>query len=222
MTSLASRPSGVFGRSPLDLSPVLPVVVINDLEHAVPLAETLMQAGIQAIEVTLRSAAALAAVRAIVGQVPEIEVGVGTIVNGGQAVAAVDAGAQFLVSPGATDRLLDDLQATGVPFLAGTTGPSDVMRLLERGITEAKLFPAEVVGGLAMLKALAGPLPQMRFCPTGGITAATAPDYLALPNVGCVGGTWIAPADLLAAEDWSTIGERARHAAALANTESEV
>ncbi|HEY2042844.1 MAG TPA: bifunctional 4-hydroxy-2-oxoglutarate aldolase/2-dehydro-3-deoxy-phosphogluconate aldolase [Jatrophihabitans sp.] len=218
MTSIASPPSDVLEGSPLDLVPVLPVVVISDLEHAVPLAKTLMNAGIRAIEVTLRSDVALAAVRAIVNEVPDITVGVGTIVNGQQVDEALAAGARFLVSPGATERLLDDLQAAGVPFLAGTTGPSDVMRLLERGITEAKLFPAEVVGGQAMLRALAGPLPQMRFCPTGGITATTAPDYLALPNVGCVGGTWIAPAELLVAENWSVIGDRARQAAALRPT----
>jgi 2-dehydro-3-deoxyphosphogluconate aldolase/(4S)-4-hydroxy-2-oxoglutarate aldolase len=127
----------------------------------------------------------------------------------------VQAGAQFLVSPGASDRLLDGLQSVGVPFLAGTASPSDVVRLLERGITEAKLFPAEVVGGVAMLKALAGPFGGVRFCPTGGITAASAPDYLALSNVGCVGGTWVAPAGLQAAGQWDRITEIAVAAAAL-------
>jgi 2-dehydro-3-deoxyphosphogluconate aldolase/(4S)-4-hydroxy-2-oxoglutarate aldolase len=215
MTFTAQRSSNALEQSPLDLAPVIPVVVIVDLSHAVRLAETLVEAGLAVIEVTLRSDVALDAVRAIADAVPEIGIGVGTITDGDQAEAAIDAGAQFLVSPGATDRLLDALQATGVPFLAGTAGPSDVMRLIERGITEAKLFPAEVVGGRSMLRALSGPMPQMRFCPTGGITPATAPDYLALPNVGCVGGTWIAPVELLAARDWAGIAQRATQASAL-------
>jgi 2-dehydro-3-deoxyphosphogluconate aldolase/(4S)-4-hydroxy-2-oxoglutarate aldolase len=201
--------------SPLDVAPVIPVVVINEVAHAVPLARALVAGGLPIIEVTLRTAAALDGIRAIADQVPEITLGVGTIVTAEQAEAAVQAGAQFLVSPGASDRLLDGLQSVGVPFLAGTATPSDVVRLLERGITEAKLFPAEVVGGIAMLKALAGPFGQLRFCPTGGITAASAPDYLALSNVGCVGGTWVAPEGLQAAGQWDQIAEIAAAAAAL-------
>jgi 2-dehydro-3-deoxyphosphogluconate aldolase/(4S)-4-hydroxy-2-oxoglutarate aldolase len=201
--------------SPLDVAPVIPVVVINEVAHAVPLARALVAGGLPVIEVTLRTAAALDGIRAIADEVPEITLGVGTIVTADQAAAAVQAGAQFLVSPGASDRLLDGLQSVGVPFLAGTASPSDVVRLLERGITEAKLFPAEVVGGVAMLKALAGPFGGVRFCPTGGITAASAPDYLALSNVGCVGGTWVAPAGLQAAGQWDRITEIAVAAAAL-------
>jgi 2-dehydro-3-deoxyphosphogluconate aldolase/(4S)-4-hydroxy-2-oxoglutarate aldolase len=201
--------------SPLDVAPVIPVVVINEVAHAVPLARALVAGGLPVIEVTLRTAAALDGIRAIADEVPEITLGVGTIVTAEQAAAAVQAGAQFLVSPGASDRLLDGLQSVGVPFLAGTASPSDVVRLLERGITEAKLFPAEVVGGVAMLKALAGPFGGVRFCPTGGITAASAPDYLALSNVGCVGGTWVAPAGLQAAGQWDRITEIAVAAAAL-------
>jgi 2-dehydro-3-deoxyphosphogluconate aldolase / (4S)-4-hydroxy-2-oxoglutarate aldolase len=201
--------------SPLDVAPVIPVVVINEVAHAVPLARALVTGGLPIIEVTLRTSAALDGIRAIADEVPEITLGVGTIVTAEQAAAAVQAGAQFLVSPGASDRLLDGLQSVGVPFLAGTASPSDVVRLLERGITEAKLFPAEVVGGVAMLKALAGPFGGVRFCPTGGITAASAPDYLALSNVGCVGGTWVAPAGLQAAGQWDRITEIAVAAAAL-------
>jgi 2-dehydro-3-deoxyphosphogluconate aldolase/(4S)-4-hydroxy-2-oxoglutarate aldolase len=201
--------------SPLDVAPVIPVVVINEVAHAVPLARALVTGGLPIIEVTLRTSAALDGIRAIADEVPEITLGVGTIVTADQAAAAVQAGAQFLVSPGASDRLLDGLQSVGVPFLAGTASPSDVVRLLERGITEAKLFPAEVVGGVAMLKALAGPFGGVRFCPTGGITAASAPDYLALSNVGCVGGTWVAPAGLQAAGQWDRITEIAVAAAAL-------
>jgi 2-dehydro-3-deoxyphosphogluconate aldolase/(4S)-4-hydroxy-2-oxoglutarate aldolase len=204
-------------RSPLDIAPVIPVVVIEDAQRAVPLARALLAGGVGIIELTLRTSVALEAARLIAAEVPEMVLGIGTVVTGEQAEAAVAAGAQFLVSPGATDRLLDAMTDVGVPFLAGTASPSDVVRLLERGITEAKLFPAEVVGGRAMLAALAGPFAQMRFCPTGGITAATAGDYLALPNVGCVGGTWIAPPALQASGDFARITELAAITAELAS-----
>lgn len=199
----------------LDVSPVVPVVVVEDAATAVPLADALWAGGVRIIEITLRSAAALDAVRAIAAERPQMAVGVGTVCAPAQAVAARDAGASFLVSPGSTDRLLDALQDTGLPFLAGCATPSDMMRLLERGITEAKLFPATAVGGTALLKAVHGPLPQLRFCPTGGITAATAPEFLGLPNVGCVGGTWLTPAAALATGDWSLVAELARQASAL-------
>jgi 2-dehydro-3-deoxyphosphogluconate aldolase/(4S)-4-hydroxy-2-oxoglutarate aldolase len=202
--------------SPLDIAPVIPVVVIEDVDCAVPLARALRAGGIGVIELTMRTPAALDAARAIAAEVPELVLGIGTVVTVAQAEQAVEAGAQFLVTPGASDRLLDGLTGLGVPFLAGTATPSDIVGLLERGITEAKLFPAEVVGGMAMLKALSGPFPQVRFCPTGGITRATAADYLALPNVGCVGGTWLAPAALQAAGDFTAIEALARESAALA------
>ena len=212
--SLATAPVGLTG-SPLDLAPVIPVVVIESVERAVPVARALVNGGLGVIELTLRTEAALEAARAIAAEVPELVLGVGTVVSAAQAEAAAAAGAKFLVSPGATDSLLDAMQATGLPFLAGTATPSDVVRLLERGITEAKLFPAEVVGGRAMLNALAGPFGQVRFCPTGGITPDNAASYLALPNVGCVGGTWIAPTALQVAGDYLAITERAAVAAAL-------
>lgn len=199
----------------LDLSPVVPVVVLEDRAHAVPLARALLAGGIPVVEVTLRSDAALDSVRAIAAEVPGMVVGAGTVCSAAQAEAAVAAGAQFLVSPGSTGQLLDALAEQAVPFLAGVATPSEMLRLLERGITEAKLFPASAVGGTALLKAVAGPLPQLRFCPTGGVSPANAAQYLALPNVGCVGGSWLAPAEALAAGDWPRIEALARAAAAL-------
>lgn len=184
------------------LAPVVPVVVIDDLDDAVPLASALVRGGLPAIEVTLRTQPALAAIELIAEQVPGAFVGAGTVTTPQQVEDALAAGARFLVSPGATPLLLDALQASGVPFLAGTATPSDVIALLERGITHAKFFPAEINGGVKALKALHGPFPQMRFCPTGGIDVVKAPEYLALPNVVCVGGSWMTKGDVetLAAE----------------------
>lgn len=200
-----------------DVSPVIPVVVIEDAADAVPLARALLAGGVPIIEITLRSAAALDAVRAIAAEVPQVLVGAGTIVAPDQARAAVTAGARFLVSPGSTDRLLDALLTSELPFLAGCSSPSDMLRLLERGITEAKLFPAGAVGGVELLRAVAGPLPQLRFCPTGGITAATAREYLELPNVGCVGGSWLTPASAVRSRAWAEITRLTTEAAALRN-----
>jgi len=201
--------------SVLDVAPVVPVVVVEDAADAVPLARALLAGGIGIIEITLRSAAALDAIAAVAAEVPEMLVGAGTVCAPGQVKQAVDAGARFLVSPGSTDRLLDALQETERPFLAGCASPSDMLRLLERGVTEAKLFPATAVGGVALLKAVSGPLPQLRFCPTGGITPATAPEFLALPNVGCVGGTWLTPPAALAAGEWAQVTALAAEAAGL-------
>jgi 2-dehydro-3-deoxyphosphogluconate aldolase / (4S)-4-hydroxy-2-oxoglutarate aldolase len=199
----------------LDLSPVIPVVGIDDLATAVPIARALAAGGLPLVEVTLRSDVALDAVRAIVAEVPQLRVGVGTVTTSEQVKLAAEAGASFLVSPGTTDRLLDALQDSGLPFLSGTATPSDVIRVLERGITEAKLFPASVVGGVGLLRALAGPFPQMRFCPTGGISAPTAVEYLSLPTVGCVGGTWLTPKSLVETGDWDAISRLAGQAASL-------
>jgi 2-dehydro-3-deoxyphosphogluconate aldolase/(4S)-4-hydroxy-2-oxoglutarate aldolase len=200
----------------LDVSPVIPVVVLDDAAAAVPLARALVEGGVAIIEVTLRSPAALDAVRAIADAVPEILVGAGTVCSPAQVKAAAGAGAGFLVSPGSTDRLLDAFEDSGLPFLTGTATPSDMLRLQEREIHVAKLFPATAVGGTALLAAVYGPLPHLRFCPTGGITAATAPEFLALPNVGCVGGTWLTPRDRVAAADWPAITRLAQATAALA------
>jgi 2-dehydro-3-deoxyphosphogluconate aldolase/(4S)-4-hydroxy-2-oxoglutarate aldolase len=199
----------------LDIAPVIPVVVIDDVATAVPLAQALVQGGVGVIEVTLRSPQAVDGIAAIAAEVAGIVVGAGTVCSPGQAREAAGAGAQFLVSPGSTDRLLDALQEQDLPFLAGCSTVSDMLRLLERGVTEAKLFPATAIGGIALLRAVHGPLPQLRFCPTGGITAATAPEFLAEPNVGCVGGTWLTPASVLAAKDWDQVRTLARRASEL-------
>lgn len=202
--------------SALDLVPVLPVVVVDDLATAVPIARALVDGGLPAIELTLRTPVALDAIRAIAAEVPEIALGAGTVVTPAQAAAAVAAGAGFLVSPGCTPSLLAAMRDTGVAFLPGTSTVSEVMSVLEAGLTEMKFFPAEAAGGAPYLRSVAGPLPQARFCPTGGITLASAPSYLALPNVGCVGGSWLTPADAVAARDWERISKLAAEAAALA------
>ncbi len=207
----APRPTSV-----LDLVPVLPVVVAHSVPDAVAVARALVAGGLPAIELTLRTPVALDAIRAIADEVPEIVVGAGTIVSPGQAKEAADAGAQFLVSPGLTPSLLGAMAETGLPFLPGTATVSEVLAALEAGCTELKFFPAEASGGAAFLASLASPVPAARFCPTGGITAASAPAYLALPNVGCVGGSWLAPGDLVAARDWDAVTGLARDAAALA------
>ncbi|GGM85985.1 bifunctional 4-hydroxy-2-oxoglutarate aldolase/2-dehydro-3-deoxy-phosphogluconate aldolase [Streptomyces fuscichromogenes] len=201
--------------SVLDLAPVVPVVVVEDAAAAVPLARALVDGGLPVIEVTLRTPAALDAVRAIADAVPEAVVGAGTVLTPAQVTQCVAAGARFLVSPGWTDGLLTAMSASGVPYLPGVSTASEVVALLERGVREMKFFPAQAAGGTAYLRSLAGPLPQARFCPTGGIGPQNAPEYLALPNVGCVGGTWMVPADALAAGDWARVRELARTAAAL-------
>jgi 2-dehydro-3-deoxyphosphogluconate aldolase / (4S)-4-hydroxy-2-oxoglutarate aldolase len=199
----------------LSLVPVVPVVVLDDLDHAVPVAQALVAGGLPVIELTLRTPVALDAIAAIAAEVPDILVGAGTITSPELVSRAVDAGAQFLVSPGTTPGLLREMAGSGVPFLPGTATVSEAMSVLEAGFSEMKFFPAEASGGAAYLKSLASPLPAARFCPTGGITAATAPSYLALPNVGCVGGSWLTPADALAAGDWDRVATLAREAAAL-------
>ncbi|MCG7526197.1 bifunctional 4-hydroxy-2-oxoglutarate aldolase/2-dehydro-3-deoxy-phosphogluconate aldolase [Streptomyces sp. OfavH-34-F] len=201
--------------SVLDLAPVVPVVVLEDAADAVPLARALVAGGLPAIEVTLRTAAAPDAIRAIAAEVPDAVVGAGTVVSAGQVADMVAAGARFLVSPGWTDALLEAMKGSGLPFLPGVSTTSEVVALLERGMTEMKFFPAEAAGGTAYLKALSAPLPRARFCPTGGISPASAPAYLALSNVGCVGGSWMVPADAIAAHDWDRVQRLAAEAAAL-------
>ncbi|GAA1905318.1 bifunctional 4-hydroxy-2-oxoglutarate aldolase/2-dehydro-3-deoxy-phosphogluconate aldolase [Streptomyces durmitorensis] len=210
-----TSPSAAASASVLDLAPVVPVVVVEDVADAVPLARALVAGGLPAIEVTLRTPAALDAIRAIAAQVPDAVVGAGTVISATNVADSVDAGARFLVSPGWTDTLLAAMKASGVPFLPGVSTTSEVVALIERGVHEMKFFPAEAAGGTAYLKSLGGPLPQARFCPTGGIGLASAPSYLALKNVGCVGGSWMLPADAVAAKDWGRIEALAREAAAL-------
>ncbi|MFI7442676.1 bifunctional 4-hydroxy-2-oxoglutarate aldolase/2-dehydro-3-deoxy-phosphogluconate aldolase [Nonomuraea indica] len=199
----------------LDVAPVIPVVVIDDVETAVPMARALVAGGLPVIEVTLRTAPALEAVRRIAADVPDAVVGTGTVRTAADVAASVSAGARFLVSPGTTLSLADTMAASGLPYLAGAATASEVMALAERGLKELKFFPAEAAGGVPYLKALAGPLPDVRFCPTGGIRSAAALNYLALPNVGCVGGSWLTPADALAAGDWGRVEKLASEAAAL-------
>ncbi|MFI6732318.1 bifunctional 4-hydroxy-2-oxoglutarate aldolase/2-dehydro-3-deoxy-phosphogluconate aldolase [Nonomuraea sp. NPDC050451] len=199
----------------LDLAPVIPVVVIDDVESAVPMARALVAGGLPVIEVTLRTPAAREAIARIAAEVPEATVGAGTIRSSEDISASVAAGARFLVSPGTTLSLIEAMDSSGVPYLPGAATVSEVMALVERGVKELKFFPAEAAGGIPYLKSLAGPLPDVRFCPTGGIRVTTAADYLALPNVGCVGGTWLTPADALASGDWGRVEKLASEAAAL-------
>jgi len=201
--------------SVLELGTVVPVVVVEDADDAVPLARALVAGGLPAIEVTLRTPAAPAAIRAIAEAVPEALVGAGTVLAPEQVTVAREAGARFLVSPGWTDRLLEAMRGSGLPFLPGVSTVSEALGLLERGVTDMKFFPAEAAGGIPYLKSLASPLPQARFCPTGGIDAERAPGYLALPNVACVGGSWMVPTSTLRARAWDRITELARGAAAL-------
>ncbi|TDE46198.1 bifunctional 4-hydroxy-2-oxoglutarate aldolase/2-dehydro-3-deoxy-phosphogluconate aldolase [Nonomuraea mesophila] len=199
----------------LDLAPVIPVVVIDDADTAVPLARALVAGGLPVIEVTLRTPVAREAIARIAAEVPEATVGAGTIRTSADISASVAAGARFLVSPGTTLSLVEALDASGVPYLPGVATVSEAMALAERGVKELKFFPAEAAGGVPYVKALGGPLPDVRFCPTGGVRADTAAGYLALPNVGCVGGTWLTPADALAAGDWGRVEKLASEAAAL-------
>ncbi len=215
MTSTSEPTSPAAPGSLLSVAPVVPVVVIDDVDHAVPLARALVAGGLPIIEVTLRTPAALPAIRAIAAEVPEILLGAGTVCTPAQAGQAAAAGAQFLVSPGATPGLLDAMLGTGLPFLPGTSSVSEVLTVLEAGVTEMKFFPAEASGGAPWVKAVSGPVPAARFCPTGGITAASAPAYLALPNVGCVGGSWLTPQDALLTGDWARVATLAAEAAAL-------
>lgn len=193
----------------LSLAPVIPVVVLDEPAHAIPLAQALLAGGVPIIEITLRTPRALDVIRTITGNVPDAVVGAGTVTTPGLVRQAVAAGAQFLVSPGTTDRLLDAMDDVEVPCLPGVASASDVMRVLERGQREMKFFPAEASGGRAFLSAIAAPFPDARFCPTGGITPATAPLYRQLDNVGCVGGSWLTPHDALATQDWRRIEELA-------------
>ncbi|MFE2161950.1 bifunctional 4-hydroxy-2-oxoglutarate aldolase/2-dehydro-3-deoxy-phosphogluconate aldolase [Streptomyces lydicus] len=216
VTSAAASPAPASAElSVLGLAPVLPVVVLDDAADAVPLARALVAGGLSAIEVTLRTPAALDAIRAIAEEVPEAVVGAGTVLTPEHVDAAGAAGARFLVSPGWSPRLLRAMRVCGLPFLPGVSTASEVVTLLDEGVTELKFFPAEAAGGTAYLKSLAAPLPQARFCPTGGIGLASAPSYLALPNVACVGGTWMLPADALAAKDWDRVRRLAKEAAEL-------
>ena len=203
-------------RSTLALAPVVPVLTIDQLDHAVPLAQALTSGGLRVLEVTLRTPVALQAIEAMRKAVPEAVVGVGTLASRNDFLRAGDAGAQFGVSPGLTQTLAEAAREARFPLLPGIMTPSELIAGMSWGFDTFKLFPAQQAGGIGMLKALGAPFPDIRFCPTGGITRASAPDFLALFNVMCVGGSWIVPADKLQARDWKSIEQRARDAAGLA------
>ena len=197
------------------LAPVIPVVIIEDVADAVPLARALVEGGLKAIEITLRTPVALAAIQAVAQEVEGAVVGVGTVLTPAQYELAAKAGAKFAVSPGATSKLLDSAEAAGLAPLPGIATASEAMALIERGYRYAKFFPAEAAGGASFLSAIASPLPQLNFCPTGGITAEIAPRYLKLPNVICVGGSWMVKPAAIKAKDWDSIAQMAKEAAGL-------
>ena len=199
----------------LKLQPVVPVLIVEDAKSAVPLARALVAGGLKAIEITLRTAGALDAIRAVAEEVEGAEVGAGTILNVAQWEAAVEAGSKFIVSPGTTQELLDAARQSDVPLLPGAATASEVMALREEGYMVLKFFPAEQAGGAAYLKSLSSPLAGTLFCPTGGISLKNARDYLSLPNVICIGGSWVAPKELVAVGDWAGITKLAAEAFAL-------
>jgi len=192
---------------------IVPVVVIDDLTIAVPLAETLLSAGLEAIEVTLRTPVGIAAIEKIANEVPDMIVGAGSIREAHQVKAVASVGAKFAVSPGSSPTLLDAAEDDNMPFIPGAASPTETLRLLERGYTLQKLFPAEVTGGTEYLRAIGGPIPEVSFMPTGGISTNNVSNYLALDNVACVGGTWIAPKSLLADRNFAAIESLAVDAA---------
>ena len=195
--------------------PVVPVIVIHQLDQAVPLARALVAGGVTSLEVTLRTAFGLDAIRLIAKEVPEATVGAGTVCNADQFSAVVDAGAQFVVTPGSTDALLKIAADSGIPTLPGAVTASEIMRVLDVGFPIIKFFPAATSGGVAAIKAFSGPFGHARFLPTGGIDPANAEDYLALPNVVAVGGSWLTPSDAVASNDWSRITDLAKASAKL-------
>ena len=199
----------------LALGKVMPVIVIDDVARAVPLAHTLLANGIHTIEITLRTPAALDAIAAIAKECPDMVVGAGTILTPALAQASADAGARFVVSPGCTDAVVKGSLDAEVPLLPGASTVSEMMALAEQGFETIKFFPAMAAGGPDFIKSLASPLPHLGFCPTGGITEATVPDWLSLPNVPCLGGSWIARAKLINDGDWDAIGAHAKAASVL-------
>lgn len=199
----------------LEQAGVVPVLVIDNVSEALPLAQALVEGGLNVLEITLRTEAALAAVEEIAKHLPDAHVGTGTVLNAGDIQRSVDAGATFMVSPGTTEAFLDAADDCSVPLLPGAANPSEVMRLLERGYRYQKFFPAEAAGGVPMLKSIGGPLAQVKFCPTGGVSPSNAKSYLSLANVVCVGGSWMAAPKLVAEKNWAEITRLAREASLL-------
>ncbi|MGP9437735.1 bifunctional 4-hydroxy-2-oxoglutarate aldolase/2-dehydro-3-deoxy-phosphogluconate aldolase [Ewingella sp. AOP8-B2-18] len=198
----------------LTTGPVVPVIVINKLEHAVPLAKALVAGGVRVLEVTLRTACAVDAIKAIAKEVPDAIIGAGTVLNPEQLAEVTAAGAQFAISPGLTEPLLKAANAGPIPLIPGISTVSELMLGLDAGLREFKFFPAEANGGVKALQAIAGPFPQVRFCPTGGITPNNYRDYLALKSVLCIGGSWLVPADALESGDYARITQLAQEAVA--------
>lgn len=201
---------------PAFTSRIVPVVVITDPAQAVPMAEALLQGGIDVMEITLRSSAALAAIEAVARHVPAMQVGAGTVTRASEVAQVRDAGARFGLSPGATPALLDAVTAAGLPFIPGVATPGEAMSARDAGFTLLKCFPAAQLGGIDVLKAWGGPLPELRFCPTGGVSPANMNDFLALPNVAMVGGSWLTPAAAVQAGDWAQITRLSREASSAA------
>lgn len=197
-------------------SRVVPVIVLNDAKQAVPLAHALLEGGIDVMEITLRSDVALDAIEAVAKAVPQMHLGAGTVTRASDVPRVIDAGARFALSPGCTDALVDAMRATGLPFIPGVMTPGEVMRARDQGFTLMKLFPAQQAGGIGMLKALGAPIPDVRFCPTGGVSPENLRDFLALPNVAMAGGSWLTPADALRDGDWARVTKLAREATTLA------
>lgn len=199
----------------LRIGPVMPVLVLKNADHAVPLAKALLAGGIRVLEITLRSEAALEGIRRISAAVPEAVVGAGTVLTRDDLAKVAEAGGRFAISPGLTPALLAAAKDAPIPLIPGIATASELMLAMEQGFTELKFFPAEAAGGVQMLKSLHGPFPQITFCPTGGISAANCQAYLALANAACVGGSWIAPAELIEQEDWDGIARLAEQAAGI-------
>jgi 2-dehydro-3-deoxyphosphogluconate aldolase / (4S)-4-hydroxy-2-oxoglutarate aldolase len=213
--SMAASSTSTHGLAILSRAPALPVLAIDRLEDAVPLARALVGGGLAVLEVTLRTRVALDAIRAIRDEVPEAIVGAGTLLRPEDFAAVATAGGVFAIAPGSTPRLYAAAAHAAIPFIPAIATASELMLGMEHGHRCFKFFPAQAAGGVAALRAWSGPFADLRFCPTGGIDASSAPDYLALPSVVTVGGSWMAPADAIAARDWSRIGDLARACASL-------
>lgn len=215
-----TTPTATCFDRPAFRSRVVPVIVLTDPTQALPLAHALLEGGIDVMEITLRHDSALAAIEAVAKGLPQMQVGAGTVTRVADVQRVIDAGASFALSPGCTDALVDAVRAARLPFIPGVMTPGEVLRAREQGFSLMKLFPAAQAGGLAMLKALGAPIPDVQFCPTGGVSIDTLADFLALPNVAMAGGSWLTPADALAKGDWAHITRLAREATAAAQAAS--
>ncbi|MCB2016784.1 MAG: bifunctional 4-hydroxy-2-oxoglutarate aldolase/2-dehydro-3-deoxy-phosphogluconate aldolase [Hydrogenophaga sp.] len=202
---------------PAFTSRVVPVIVLQDPAQAVPLAHALLEGGVDVMEITLRSDAALKSIEAVAKAVPQMHTGAGTVTRAEEVQQVIDAGASFALSPGCTDQLVSAVKAAKLPFIPGVMTPAEVMHRRNQGFTLMKLFPAQQAGGLGMLKALGAPIPDVQFCPTGGVSPENLKDFLKLPNVAMAGGSWLTPADALAAGDWKTITRLAKEASDIAS-----